>query len=305
MRLSESPPMTATPPRPGLFGLLREDVRCVFGRDPAARSTFEVLTTYPGVHALVAHRIAHALWRRGWRYAARLISFLARVVSNVDIHPGARIGRRFFIDHGAGVVIGETAEVGDDVTLYHGVTLGGTTWNAGKRHPTLGDSVVVGAGAKILGAITIGQRVRVGANSVVVKNVPADRTVIGIPARVVKRDTPILGSNDELNLDHHLMPDPVGHTLNCLLDRIKTLESELVTRQSVSPDTGTRQNRVFHLQPAPASASSSASAFATASATAFATSPASAAIVDCQAHTEAACPQCACQVDETATRQGQ
>jgi len=274
---TESTPMTAHPTRPGLFGLLREDVHCVFGRDPAARGTFEVLTTYPGVHALIAHRIAHAVWRRGWRYPARLISFLARVISNVDIHPGARIGRRFFIDHGAGVVIGETAEIGDDVTLYHGVTLGGTTWNAGKRHPTLGDNVVVGAGAKILGAITIGHRVRVGANSVVVKNVPADRTVIGIPARVVKRDAPILGANDELNLDHHLMPDPVGHTLNCMLDRIKTLESELALRQQPPAATVTPP-RVIKIQPAPA--------------------------IDCQAHTVAACPECACQADEVATSQG-
>ncbi len=267
-----------SPAQPGLLGLLREDVRCVFGRDPAARSTLEVLTTYPGVHALIAYRIAHVLWGRGWRYAARLLSFLARVFSNVDIHPGATIGRRFFIDHGAGVVIGETAEIGHNVTLYHGVTLGGTTWNAGKRHPTLGDNVVVGAGAKILGAITIGPRVRVGANSVVVKNVPADRTVIGIPARIVKRDTPILGANDELNLDHHLMPDPVGHTLNCLLDRIKTLESELAARKTSSADTVTPRPRVFELHAAPS--------------------------IDCQAHTEAACPECACQADEDARRQG-
>ncbi len=214
----------------GLFALLAEDVRCVFGRDPAARTTWEVLTTYPGVHALIAHRLAHALWRRRWRYAARFVSFLGRLLTNVDIHPGARIGRRFFIDHGAGVVIGETAEIGDDVTLYHGVTLGGTTWNPGKRHPTLGDHVVVGAGAKILGAITIGSRVRVGANSVVVKNVPADRTVVGIPARVVRRDAPILAPTDELNLDHHVMPDPVGHTLNCLLERIRHLEVRLASR---------------------------------------------------------------------------
>ncbi len=274
---SDTLPMTADAAPPGLLRLLREDVRCVFGRDPAARTTWEVLTTYPGVHALIAYRIAHALWRRGWRYPARLVSFLARVLSNVDIHPGARIGRRFFIDHGAGVVIGETAEVGDDVTLYHGVTLGGTTWNPGKRHPTLGDNVVVGAGAKILGAITIGARVRVGANSVVVKSVPADRTVVGIPARVVRRDAPILTATDELNLDHHLLPDPVGHTLNCLLDRIKTLESELGELRG------------------------------NATASAAAPPPARAAIPilvgtapDCQAHTEAACPECACQ-PETGT----
>lgn len=269
---SDTLPMTADAAPPGLLRLLREDVRCVFGRDPAARTTWEVLTTYPGVHALIAYRIAHALWRRGWRYPARLVSFLARVLSNVDIHPGARIGRRFFIDHGAGVVIGETAEVGDDVTLYHGVTLGGTTWNPGKRHPTLGDNVVVGAGAKILGAITIGARVRVGANSVVVKSVPADRTVVGIPARVVRRDAPILTATDELNLDHHLLPDPVGHTLNCLLDRIKTLESELgELRGNAAPSAAA---------PPPARAAIPIRA---------------AAAPDCQAHTEAACPECACQ----------
>ena len=268
---------TETPTQPNLLGLLREDIRCVFGRDPAARTTFEVLTTYPGVHALIFYRFAHALWQRRWRYLARLLSFVARVVSNVDIHPGARIGRRFFIDHGAGVVIGETAEIGDDVTLYHGVTLGGTTWNAGKRHPTLGDNVVVGAGAKILGAIVIGDRVRVGANSVVVKNVPADRTVVGIPAKIVRRDAPILDANDELNLnlDHHLMPDPVGHTLNCLLDRIKTLETALELSQTAAK---------------PASAPVVRPLIALHNITANA--------VDCQAHTEAACPECACQVEE-------
>jgi len=255
---------------PGLFALLREDVRCVFGRDPAARTTWEVLTTYPGIHAIISYRIAHALWRKGWRYPARFISFLGRFISNVDIHPGARIGRRFFIDHGAGVVVGETAEIGHDVTLYHGVTLGGTTWNPGKRHPTLGDNVIVGAGAKILGAITIGSRVRVGANSVVVKNVPSDRTVVGIPAKVVRREAPILAPTDELNLDHHLMPDPVGHTLNCLLDRIKTLESQLAELKSDAPRPATTHKTVIP--------------------------PVILAVdIDCQANTDAACPECACQ----------
>jgi serine O-acetyltransferase len=151
--------------RVGLFTLLREDVACVFQRDPAARSTFEVLTTYPGVHAILLQRLAHRLWNAGLRYPARLLAWFARLVTNIDIHPGATLGRRFFIDHGAGVVIGETAEIGDDVTLYHGVTLGGTTWNKGKRHPTLGNGVVIGAGAKILGAITLGEQVRVGAKT--------------------------------------------------------------------------------------------------------------------------------------------
>lgn len=216
------------PAQPGLLRLLREDVSCVFQRDPAARSRFEVLTTYPGVHAILMQRIAHRLWRFGLRYPARFLSWFARFLTNIDIHPGATIGRRFFIDHGAGVVIGETAEIGDDVTLYHGVTLGGTTWNKGKRHPTLGDGVVVGAGAKILGAITLGAQVRVGANSVVVKDVPSHRTVVGIPAKVVLR-TEEAGSDNiyGINLDHHLIPDPVGRAIACLMERIEVLEGQL------------------------------------------------------------------------------
>jgi serine O-acetyltransferase len=214
-----------------LFTLLREDLHCVFGRDPAARSVWEVVTTYPGLHAIFAHRLAHVLWRRGWHYAARLLAFLARAMTNVDIHPGARIGRRFFIDHGAGVVIGETAEIGADVTLYHGVTLGGTTWRKGKRHPTLGDGVVVGAGAKILGAISIGDGARVGANSVVVKDVPTGRTAIGIPARLVGGNASNLSRSENnaqgINLDHHLISDPVGKAISCLMQRIDTLEEEL------------------------------------------------------------------------------
>ena len=215
---------------PGLFKLLQEDVACVFQRDPAARSRFEVLTTYPGVHAILLHRLAHRLWRAGLRYPARLLAWFARLFTNIDIHPGATLGRRFFIDHGAGVVIGETSEIGDDVTLYHGVTLGGTTWNKGKRHPTLGNGVVIGAGAKILGAITLGDQVRVGANSVVVKDVPAHRTVVGIPGKVVLRadeDGPgALG----INLDHHLIPDPVGRAIACLMERIEVLENALRAR---------------------------------------------------------------------------
>jgi serine O-acetyltransferase len=221
-------PTLAKPPEPGLFALLREDVACVFQRDPAARSRFEVITTYPGVHAILMQRLAHRLWRAGLRYAARLLSWLARLFTNIDIHPGAKLGRRFFIDHGAGVVIGETAEIGDDVTLYHGVTLGGTTWNKGKRHPTLGDGVVIGAGAKVLGAITLGKGVRVGANSVVVKDVPADRTVVGIPGRVVLRqDDPGPDNIYGINLDHHLIPDPVGRAIACLMERIEVLEGRL------------------------------------------------------------------------------
>lgn len=223
-------PLPAAPdnsPQPGIWRLLREDVACVVERDPAARSRFEVWTLYPGVHAVAVHRFSHALWQRGWRYLPRLMSFLARAFTNVDIHPGARIGRRFFIDHGAGVVIGETAVIGNDSTLYHGVTLGGTSWSAGKRHPTLGDGVVVGAGAKILGPITIGNGARVAANSVVIDEVPAHTTVVGIPGRVVVpkslRSAPAHG----IDLAHHLIPDPVGKAIGCLLDRIASLESEM------------------------------------------------------------------------------
>jgi serine O-acetyltransferase len=218
----------AHPEQPSLLKLLSEDVDCVFRRDPAARSRFEVLTTYPGVHAILLQRIAHRLWKLKLRYPARFLSWFARLVTNIDIHPGATVGRRFFIDHGAGVVIGETSEIGDDVTLYHGVTLGGTTWNKGKRHPTLGDGVVVGAGAKILGAIRLGDNVRVGANSVVVRDVPPHRTVVGIPGKVVLRTEEADANNIYgINLDHHLIPDPVGRAIACLMERIETLETQL------------------------------------------------------------------------------
>ncbi|UCV20616.1 serine O-acetyltransferase [Ferribacterium limneticum] len=226
--MSEAMTMTATAmAAPGLWATLREDLDCVFQRDPAARSTLEVLTTYPGVHAILTHRLSHRLWRAGWRFPARLLSFVGRTLTNVDIHPGATIGRRFFIDHGACVVIGETAEVGNDVTLYHGVTLGGTSWNKGKRHPTLADGVVVGAGAKILGPISIGERVRVGANSVVVKDVPADRTVVGVPGRIVDTRVGTARPANGISLDHNLMPDPVAKSIACLIERIEILEKEL------------------------------------------------------------------------------
>lgn len=233
--MSETLTMTALKiPSPSLWAIIKEDLACVFERDPAARSVLEVLTTYPGVHAILTHRISHKLWGSNWRYAARVLSFLGRTLTNVDIHPGASIGRRFFIDHGAGVVIGETAEIGNDVTLYHGVTLGGTSWNKGKRHPTLANGVVVGAGAKILGPIGIGERVRVGANSVVVKDVPADRTVVGIPGRIV--DTRIgRPTGNGINLDHNLLPDPVAKSIACLIDRIEMLEKELAEIRNEPP----------------------------------------------------------------------
>ena len=169
-----------------MFSRLREDVACVFDRDPAARSTWEVLTCYPGLHALVYHRFNHWLWGLGLKWLARLGSNIARWMTGIEIHPGASIGRRFFIDHGMGVVIGETAVIGDDCTLYHGVTLGGTSWNKGKRHPTLERGVVIGAGAKVLGPITLGERAKVGSNAVVVRDVPPGATAVGIPARIVE-----------------------------------------------------------------------------------------------------------------------
>jgi serine O-acetyltransferase len=216
-----SPPKGPGAPRRSWWSLVREDVRCVLERDPAARSRVEVWTIYPGVHAVALHRLAHTLWRRGWRYLPRWVSFMARWLTQVDIHPGACIGARFFIDHGAGVVIGETAEIGNDVTLYHGVTLGGTSWSVGKRHPTLGNHVVVGAGAKILGPILVGNRARIAANSVVIEAVPAGATVVGIPGRVV---APRRITTHGFDLDHHLIPDPVGKAIACLLDRVAQLE---------------------------------------------------------------------------------
>jgi serine O-acetyltransferase len=219
-----------------MFDRLREDIRCVFGRDPAARNTFEVLTTYPGVHALLVHRVSHALWQRGFKWPARLLSTLARWLTGVEIHPGAQIGRRFFIDHGMGVVIGETAEVGDDCTLYHGVTLGGTSWRAEKRHPTLGNNVIVGAGAKVLGPLIIGNGARIGSNAVVVKDVPEGATVVGVPGRVVWKPTPEDEARrkaiaEKMGFDAYGMtrdmPDPVAHAINGILDHIHAMDQRM------------------------------------------------------------------------------
>jgi serine O-acetyltransferase len=220
-----------------IFGSLltqwREDIGCVFARDPAANSSLEIILTYPGVQAVLFHRVTHRLWKKRWRLSSRLLAGFARAVTNVDIHPGATIGKRLFIDHGLGVVIGETAEIGNDVTLYHGVTLGDTTWHKTKRHPTLGDNVLVGAGAKILGAITIGNSVRVGANSVVMKDVPPCCTVVGIPGRVVQSKGAKIQRKDGIDLDHHLIPDPVGKAMSCLLERIEVLEAERTEKVAV------------------------------------------------------------------------
>jgi serine O-acetyltransferase len=212
-----------------MLAKLKEDIYCVFERDPASRSVFEILTTYPGTHALLMHRLANWLWRKRLKWLARLLSYIGRWFTGIEIHPGATIGRRFFIDHGTGVVIGETAEIGDDVTLYHGVTLGGTTWNKGKRHPTVENNVVVGAGAKILGPLNVGEGARVGSNAVVLKDVPAGATMVGIPARAVSRNRAAVDSQrrktaDRIGFDAYGvtadMPDPMVEAVNKLLDHI-------------------------------------------------------------------------------------
>ena len=219
-----------------LFEHLREDVRCVFDRDPAARTTFEVLTTYPGVHAVLVHRLSHRLWTAGFKWLARFISTLMRWFTGIEIHPGARIGRRLFIDHGMGVVIGETAEIGDDCTLYHGVTLGGTSWEKGKRHPTLGNDVVIGAGAKVLGPIRIADGVRIGSNAVVLKDVQAGATVVGVPGRVVAAAPGPSHAHREaiarkMGFDAYGttkdMPDPVANAINCMLDHMHVMDQKL------------------------------------------------------------------------------
>ena len=210
-----------------MFKTLKEDIQTVFAKDPAARSTLEVIFCYPGLHALWLHRISHFLWHRKLRFLARLVSHISRFLTGVEIHPGAKIGRRFFIDHGAGVVIGETAEVGDDVLIYQGVVLGGTTLKKEKRHPTIGNNVVIGTGAVALGAITIGDGARIGSGSVVVKSVPPGATVVGIPGRIVEDPKKPL-----MDLEHGRLPDPVAEAIRLVLseqerqgERLKRLES--------------------------------------------------------------------------------
>lgn len=209
----------------GLLERLREDVQVVFERDPAARSVLEVILCYPGLHALWLHRIAHWFYRRRLYLIARFISHFSRWLTGIEIHPGARIGRRCFIDHGMGVVIGETAEIGDDVTIYQGVTLGGTGKERGKRHPTLGNGVLVGVGAKVLGAITVGDNSRIGAGAVVVKPVPPNCTVVGIPGKVVIRD----GRRVGIDLNHGELPDPVSEAIQKLQDYVEELEQRVIT----------------------------------------------------------------------------
>jgi serine O-acetyltransferase len=225
-----------------MFDRIREDVRCVFDRDPAARNSFEVLTTYPGVHAMLFHRLCHRLWNIGFKWPARFLSSIARWLTGIEIHPAARIGRRFFIDHGMGVVIGETAEIGDDCTLYHGVTLGGTAWEKGKRHPTLGNGVIIGAGAKVLGPVHVGDGGRIGSNAVVMKDVPAGATVIGVPGHIARRHKKADEKKrrefaEKIGFDAYAaagdMPDPVVQSINALLDHIHALDArvEMLTNE--------------------------------------------------------------------------
>lgn len=210
--------------RLGWWRNLRCDIEAVLQRDPAARSRLEIILCYPGLHAIWGYRLASWFWQHQLKLVGRSISHIVRLLTGIEIHPGARIGRGFFIDHGMGVVIGETAEIGDQVTLYHGVTLGGTNLNKGKRHPTIGDRVVIGAGAKVLGAITVGDDSRIGANAVVVKSVPPNSVVVGVPGQVILRSKPHQ-SGDAPDLDHTALPDLVGVSLAALLTRVDALEA--------------------------------------------------------------------------------
>ncbi len=210
---------------------IREDIATIRERDPAARSSVEIIFAYPGLHAVLIYRVASGLWRRGLLTPARVLSHIGRFLTGIEIHPGATIGRRFFIDHGMGVVIGETAVVGDDVTLYQGVTLGGTGKERGKRHPTLGNDVIVGVGAKVLGAIEIGNGARIGGGSVVLKDVPPHTTAVGVPARAVAWTDPQSGRTER----HEHLPDPTRETLRVLADRIDELEQRLREMEAAHP----------------------------------------------------------------------
>lgn len=223
-----------------MFKSIKEDIKSVFDRDPAARNTFEVLTNYPGLHALLFHRLAHKLWLNNLFWLGRTLSTFSRWLTGIEIHPGAQIGRRFFIDHGMGVVIGETAIIGDDVTLYQGVTLGGTSWNKGKRHPTLKDGVVVGAGAKVLGPFEVGENAKIGSNAVVTKAVPAEATVVGIPGRIILKvvsdkaspsDSTRQKMAENFGFDAYglsdEMPDPVARSIRSMLDHLHLVDERM------------------------------------------------------------------------------
>ncbi|MCM8767548.1 MAG: serine O-acetyltransferase [Candidatus Omnitrophica bacterium] len=204
-----------------MFKRIKEDIKVVFERDPAARTTFEVITSYPGLHAIWLHRIAHFFWKKGEKTLARIISHINRFLTGIEIHPGAKIGDRFFIDHGMGVVIGETAEIGNDVLIYQGVVLGGTSFKKEKRHPTIGNNVVIGAGAILLGPIKVGDGAKIGAGSVVIKDVPEGTTVVGVPARVVEK------REKKIDLDHDKLPDPILKIFKLILDEQEELKKRI------------------------------------------------------------------------------
>jgi len=208
-----------------MFDTFKQDIKAVYDRDPAVRSVAEVLFCYPGFHALLFYRLAHALWTRKLYFFGRFVSHIGRFLTGIEIHPGARIGKGFFIDHGMGVVIGETAEIGENCTLYHGVTLGGTSWAKEKRHPTLGDNVIIGSGAKVLGPFTVGSGSKIGSNSVVVKEVPPNSTVVGVPGRMVISEGKKV--EEKLDLSHDKLPDPEAKAISCLFDQIRALERKV------------------------------------------------------------------------------
>jgi serine O-acetyltransferase len=217
-----------------MFQKIKSDLAVVFDRDPAARSYLEILTTYPGVHAILFHRLAHLLWKIKLYWVARVVSHLSRLLTGIEIHPGAIIGRRFFIDHGMGVVIGETAIIGDDCTIYHGVTLGGTSWKQGKRHPTLENKVVIGAGAKVLGPITIGAGAKIGSNAVVVKDIPKNATAVGIPARIVDENAQKTASFSAYAVGKDA-DDPIVKSVQELIEKINAQEKKIAELEKLLP----------------------------------------------------------------------
>jgi serine O-acetyltransferase len=217
-----------------IFKTLKEEINAVFERDPAARSTLEIIFCYPGFHAIIFYRISHWFWEKKFYFLGRFISHLGRFFTGIEIHPGARIGKNFFIDHGMGVVIGETAEIGDNVTIYHGVTLGGVSLNKGKRHPTIGNNVIIGSGAKILGPFKVGDNSKIGSNSVVVKEVPPNSTVVGIPGRIVSGEK-------KIDFDHSNLPDPVAKAIECIIERVVSIEKEIKTIKKDKNDEDNNQ----------------------------------------------------------------
>jgi serine O-acetyltransferase len=230
-----------------MFKTIQEDIQSVLDRDPAARSRLEIFFCYPGLHAIWVHRLTHFLWTWGFKLLARALSQITRSITGIEIHPGATIGRNFFIDHGMGVVIGETAVIGNNVTLYHGVTLGGTSLNKVKRHPTIEDHVVIGAGAKVLGAITIGAHSRIGANAVVVKSTPPDSVVVGVPGQIVVRDRPAVHSpTDKEDLEHGSLPDTIGETLVALITHVESLEKRLHGGVIYGPTLHAPEHGIWH-----------------------------------------------------------